>query len=121
MSDPTYHRPGNYTPEEINADYAPYGIKTPPVTEVLRDARRYLTQFGSVEPAALLQRIDAVLTNLEPLTSISTENRKAVVSWLEDCASDARMSDTSVGIYANEQMAEAFDALMAMFGEDRSA
>lgn len=117
MNDPTYHRLGDYTPETLNADYAPYGIKTPPVVEVLQDARRYLTQFGSVDPTTLARRIDAVLMNLRPLADISSENRKEVVSWLEDCASDARMSDTSVGIYANDEMAEAFDALMAMFGE----
>lgn len=34
------------------------------VTAVLQDCRRYLTEFGSVEPSALVGRINAALLNL---------------------------------------------------------
>jgi transcriptional regulator with XRE-family HTH domain len=93
-----------------------YVETTPAVIEALRDSKRYLTEFGCVDPNTLAARIDAELASLAPLTRLSNENRDAVASWLRDCANDARESDPSVGIWANEQMADAFDALILMIG-----
>lgn len=87
---------------------------TPAVIEALQDSKRYLTEFGSVDPTLLAGRIDAALANLAPLDRLSNENRDAVASWIRDCANDAREADPSVGIWANEQMAEAFEALIVM-------
>jgi hypothetical protein len=50
----------------------------------------------------------------EALLSLPADDRKSVIGWLQDCAKDARYAEPDVGIFANRNMADAFDALAAI-------
>lgn len=66
---------------------------------------------GSATSKKLIEIASELGVSLHERLKLSADNRKLLVEWLKEMANDARTHDPDVGIFGNEDLAEALETI----------